>query len=104
MKSYRSTFAAGLFIAATIFAAVLLAPMNAAEAGGLNMSSSQLFSQPTIVLAQSKGAGQCKSDCDASYDVCLISCGTCTSKAQAVAGCNRKYGKDAATCKARCDK
>lgn len=38
MKSYQPTFTAGLFTAATIFAAVLLAPMNAAEAGPRGMS------------------------------------------------------------------
>lgn len=109
MKSYPSTFTAGLLVAATMFAALLFAPMGAAEAGSLNASSPQQYSQRTIVLAQKKSAGQCKTECARAYNSCVRGgCvggsgpgGKCTN-AEAVAGCNDKYGKKKAACEARC--
>ncbi len=109
MKLLDSIFATGLVVAATLFAAVLLAPMGAAEAGSLNASSSPQFSQPTIVLAQKKSAGQCKTECAREYNSCVA--GGCVggsdkngkcAKAEAVAGCNDKHGKRKAACEARC--
>jgi hypothetical protein len=109
MKLFDSVFAAGLLAAATVFAAVLFAPVGTAEAGNSNASSSPQFSQPTMVLAQKKSAGQCKSECAREYNSCVAGgCvdgsgpgGKCTS-AEAVAGCNDKHGKRKASCEARC--
>ena len=105
MTLSHSTFATGLFATAAVFAAVLFAPMDAAEAGSLNASSPQQFAQAN----SSNAIAQCKTNCAAEYNSCVKGgCvggsgpgGKCT-KAEAIAGCNDKYGSRKATCIARC--
>lgn len=93
MKSYQPTFTAGLFTAATIFAAVLLAPMNAAEAGPRGMSG------------RDWRAAECRGKCVRKNRECKSSCNTCIPVQPlpgpaAVALCDAKYGS---TCIARCN-
>ena len=95
MKSYRSTFTAGLVVAATMYAAVLFAPMDAAEAGSLNASSpaqATTAPRPFIRIADGPSCTQKQGRCE---DKCMSAGGGSAATTQ----CFHKCQAEADACK-----